>query len=103
MTEDEVVAEFQRRRYRANTRGWPAFILGFIAFGVGGKASNTSANPFVLVGIFGGMLLMIYGLLTVTNNMRCPLCNALPMTSGYRGRMLVADPDTCPNCGARLK
>ncbi len=91
---------YRRNRRLANTRGWPAFGLGFVGFGLG-ILSLGADTPSVLglVALFGGTLAMIGGLRAVSRYTRCPACHAA--LRGNRGLML--DPTACPECGARLQ
>src|SRR3954464_14747091 len=105
MTEDEVVTEFQRKRGRANKFGWPPFAIGFAAFAWSANAASKGTWPRLSpVAFFGGMALLIFGILMVAANVRCPLCNQMPMGSMGGGKKgLILNPDSCPTCGARLR
>jgi hypothetical protein len=79
--------------------------VGFVGFGFGGRSlGGPEPSLLGLIALFGGVLLMIAGTLTVTGSMRCPVCNKLPMgPMGGGGSGLIVNPDACPNCGARLR
>jgi uncharacterized membrane protein HdeD (DUF308 family) len=101
MTEDEIVEAFQRNRQIANTRGWPVFGAGVVIFGAGILSFALPTARWVgLIALFGGMLLMIAGITTVAERMRCPACNRAVRDG--RGRILV-NPSSCPKCGVRLR
>jgi uncharacterized membrane protein HdeD (DUF308 family) len=101
MTDAEIVEQFQRGRRRANTRGWPAFLVGMLAFYLGGKALDSPATGVVgLIALFGGVGSMIWGIWTITHSMRCPVCGELPM-AGNNGILL--NPAECPSCGAHFR
>lgn len=100
MTDAEIVEQFQRGRRRANTRGYPAFFVGTLAFYLGGKALNYPATGVVgLIALFGSVGFMIWGILTVTHSMRCPVCGKLPMA----GDGILLNPAECPSCGAHFR
>jgi hypothetical protein len=99
MTPDEqrVVQEFQARRQRANTYGWPPILVGFAALLLGGKAGIAAVEV-------AGVLSFITGILVVALSVRCPVCNAPPLGPMGSGRYgIILNPSRCPSCGARLR
>ncbi len=96
--EDEIVRQFQRRRWWTNVVVWPSVVLGFVLIYLGFKPLNSMPLSFV------GFFFVFVAAVALPLLMRCPNCNLNPMSQisgGSRG--VLIDPTRCPNCGVRLK
>ena len=89
--QDEISAEFSRRRSRAIFLTVPLILLAFLfAFNM-----NTP-SPFL--GVPGGLWLILFIPVLIGSyiNWRCPNCKA------FLGRGGGFSPRVCPNCGVSL-
>ena len=98
MNEEQIIQAFQRGRRRAITLGFPAFVLGGVCFYLGPTSWHSQALGWL------GFLVAGAGIMTVARNMRCPVCNKIPMgvMGGGSHRGVVLNPMVCPTCGVRL-
>jgi succinate-acetate transporter protein len=111
LTEQEIIAEFQRRRARTGEKLQFWVIFTFFAF-FGGILSVIGLaiariDPGLLVVLL--VVLMIpaaTGIVVINLGLKrgytCPACGRIPFTGGSSGGVLP-DPDACPHCGVRLK
>lgn len=88
-------------------------IVGFGIMGLTGDTADTTFN--LRWGIsMAGLLMTICSIWRlswiVMNTYRCPNCKAVPMSRNYLfgssygyEDQVNPDPETCPNCGIRLK
>jgi hypothetical protein len=111
LSEQEVVAEFRRRRARAGEKlqSWVIFTVFAFFLGILGVIGLAIAriDPGLLVVLM--VVLMIpagTGIVVINLGLRrsytCPACNRIPFTGGTSGGVLL-DPEACPHCGVRLK
>ncbi len=101
MGEENVVAEFQRRRKRLIP--WTLFPagLGMVILTVANASPKRDTEE--IVGIMTGFVLLGVGIAFTGFTYRCPVCNQPPWTSMGGGRGVSLDPPDCPTCHARLR
>lgn len=114
---NDVSAEFQLRRAATwrGIRAWVGVVAVAVAAGalVGDLGSNDPLSTWIpgLVAFAAIMFAMFRIIRIAGNSYRCPSCGEVPMSwSGMLGpgsigarKMVELNPDTCGNCGARLR
>ena len=110
LNQDEIIAEFQRRRRR-----YVMFCRWTIGIGVGGffialivlhfLPRLNDAPYWLFGGMVAAMLVLVFGALCAPTLYRCPNCSRIVQVPDptEAGKIPVRDPVECPNCGVRLK
>ena len=111
---EDTAAEFQRRRADTWSISRPWLLLAALSFTVDVLAGRFDLLSSSEDRIFGQISLAVFGasilrlIFVLRTRYLCPACGAMPMTGGssapfwYR-RGVDLDPETCSNCGAKLK
>jgi hypothetical protein len=106
----DTVKEFQRRRaktWRFVRIPMLAMVVGFIVLGVqcNGHLDPGPDSHFQICFIVVFIVMASIAFMTFCWNRwyRCPECEEPIMSGGIGGRSVPINPDSCPNCGARLR